>query len=318
MSEARSQRVAVVVAAAGGAELARASLRAFAHELRGRGELVLVHSETDIIAEVAAEMVPALKTVRASQSRLVPELWLEGYRATDAPLVAFSTTAMIPRAGWLDALLDTLEATGAVAVGGPIAPEKRLAAFDRAVFLHRFARYLPPLLDRDSLDPPGENGLYRRDRLERIEAGFQSGFWEAEVHRHLRARGERLAMAHGAVVTFQGGARRIATWGQRVVHARIYAQSRMQGRSRAERLARALSAPAVPAVLLARTIGHLLERREPLVRWLPALPDLLVLLAAWSGAEAFETVRGAGWARPASRSAVTPRTVSRLPLARSR
>ncbi|HEV3122106.1 MAG TPA: glycosyltransferase [Isosphaeraceae bacterium] len=318
MSDVCSQRVAVVVAAASGAAQARAGLRAFAAELRGRGELVFVCREADVaMAEVTGPALAPI-TVRASQAHLVPELWLEGYRATDAPLVAFSTTAMSPRAGWLDALLETLVSTDAAAVGGPIAPASYLAPFDRAVYLHRFARYLPPISQHVFVDPPGENCLFRRDRLEQIESCFEKGFWEADVHRHLRSHGDRLAMAAGAVVEFQGGAHRLATWKQRVAHAQLYAQSRMKHWTRAESLARALFAPAVPAVLLARIVRQLIARREPLFHWLPAVPDLLLLLAAWSGAEAFELARGVRSARSGSRQAVAPRNVSWPPLARSR
>src|SRR5262249_1150170 len=120
---------------------------------------------------------------------LAPELWRDGLRASDAPLVAFTTASMVPDPGWLDALLGRLEATGAAAAGGPIAPGERLSAADRAVYLLRYANYHPPLPATNAPQPPGDNALYRRDRLRGLEDLIDGGFWEAETHRRLLDRG---------------------------------------------------------------------------------------------------------------------------------
>ena len=75
-----------------------------------------------------------------------PELWRDGLLATDADLVAFSTAQMIPRRGWLAALVDRLRSTtGAAGVGGPIEPGRASRATDRAVALLRYSGYFPPL-----------------------------------------------------------------------------------------------------------------------------------------------------------------------------
>ena len=54
-----------------------------------------------------------VRVIRRPVGRLAPELWRDGLNATDSPLVAFSTAAIVPAPGWLDAMLARLAETGA-------------------------------------------------------------------------------------------------------------------------------------------------------------------------------------------------------------
>jgi hypothetical protein len=227
-----------------------------------------------------------VRILRRPVGRLAPELWRDGLDATDAPLVAFTTAAMVPEPGWRAAMLDRLDATGAAAVGGPIAPGSTLSATDRAVYLLRYASYLPPLPEPSALEPPGDNAVYRRAALHGLEPLWAGGFWEVEIHRALRARGATLAIAPGATVTYQGGARLAPMLRQRLAHARRYGRSRAGRMGPAERLARAAAAGAVPALLLGRIAAALVARGERLGPWMSALPPLSLLLAAWAAGEA--------------------------------
>jgi hypothetical protein len=248
--------------------------------------VILVDASRDGTADEAVRLFPGLRVLRRPPGRLAPELWRDGLDATGAPLVAFSTAQMVPADGWLSALLDRLDATGAAAVGGPIEPASGLSAGDRALYLLRYVNYLRPLPDAAEAEPPGDNALYRRDRLRGLEACWEGGFWEAEVHRALRDRGERLAMAREAAVAFVGGMPPALALRQRLAHARRYGSERALRMGRAQRLARSAAAPAVPAVLLRRIAAALRTRGQPLGPWLPALPRLSLLLAAWSLGEA--------------------------------
>jgi hypothetical protein len=274
-----AERVAVIVAATDAHAIAREGLARFVVEVAGRGEVILVESSRRGDEEV---VLPGLRHLRRPPGRLAPELWAVGLDATDAPLVAFSTAAMVPGPGWLEALLDRLGETGAAAVGGPIAPGPGLSAFDHAVFLHRYARYIDPI-EGGEIEPPGENALYRRDRLEALGRPWRRGFWEAEVYPQLRARGERVVMAGDAIVTFAGGSRPAATLLHRLAHARRYAAGRARGRGLAYRIGRTIAAPVVPAVLLAR-IARARRAAPDRIRWaMPTLrPSLAIVLMAWA------------------------------------
>jgi hypothetical protein len=302
--------VAVVVAAPDGCAAAPGGFRRFAEEVRGRGEVVVVDGSPYGAAGASAVGLRGVRVLHRPGGGLVPRLWGEGLRATAAPLVAFSTSSMVPRAGWLDALLERLPGSGAAAaVGGPIVPAAGLNRTDRAVYLLRYLNYLPPLSGSASPEPPGDNALYRRDALvgwalptffDPEQEGGQcppyeeGGFWEAEVNEALRARGEELAMAGGAVVTYHGGTPLGAALRQRFRHARRYGTSRGARMTGPGRLLRAAAGPVVPVVVGRRIIQGLRARGEPLGRWRAAFPRLAALLTAWAAGEALGMAAGAG------------------------
>jgi hypothetical protein len=140
------------------------------------------------------------------------------------------------------------------------------------------------------IDPPGDNALYRRDRLMAIETNWLDGFWEVEVHKALRDRGESLAMAHQAVVSFVGGVGLASMAAQRFRHARHYGVGRSTGLTIMARLARAATAPLVPPLLCLRIARALRVRRMALAPWLPALLPLVGLAWCWAIGEAVGTL----------------------------
>ncbi len=288
------ERVAIVVASIEARATVAASLERFLEEAGDRGEVILVDASRDGTADEVARSFPAVRLLRREAGRLAPDLWGEGLRATDAPLVAFSTAQMIAVPGWLAALRGRLEDTGSAAAGGPIAPAGGLSAADRALYLLRYVNYMPPVRDRTDglVEPPGDNALYRREALSGLEPLREGGFWEVEVHRQLRRRGLRLAMADDAVVDFQGGGSLVQAIRQRRAHARHYGSARASRMRNGERLVRSAAAPVVPAILLRRIAAALAARGQGVGPWLSALPHLSLLLAAWSIGEATGTWLG--------------------------
>jgi hypothetical protein len=276
----KQDRVAVVVASNGQGPSFTASINGFLREVEGRGEVVLVQPTA---CERSSNWARGLRLLQSPSGRLMPELWRDGLCVVDADWVAFSTSEMIPGAGWLDALLSRMSSSEIWGVGGAIAAGDRLGRVERAVYLQRFLRYglNSPLPER----PSGENALYRRERLAEIEDAWAEGFWEAEVQRRLEANGGRWAKAPEAIVTYAGSTRLFAIARQRVEHARRFGAIRAADWSRKECWLRGFAAPVVPALLLARAWNGLKRRRMAVGPWLSALPSFLILAAAWATGE---------------------------------
>lgn len=291
--------VAVVLASIDASATIGPSVRAFLSQLGDRGRVIVADGSRDNSAEIARSVSANVQIVDRTPGTLAPVLWREGLLASEAEIVVFSTAQMIPRPGHLDALLGALDRLGASAVGGPIAAGRDLAAVDRAMYLLRYANYLPPVPASTTFDPPGDNAAYLRRDLELVAHSWRSGFWEIEVHRQLRAIGRSIAIVPEAVVEFAGGCTLGGAITHRLAHARRFGSGRAEGRGLAARLARSSAAPAVPPILLARIFRNLRTRREPLGPWLPALPHLGVLLSTWSLGEATGTLLGPGRGRAA-------------------
>ncbi len=257
----------------------------FAAEAGPLGRVVVATAvELDPIAD------PRVEVIRAAPGRLAPELWRDGLIATAAPLVAFSTTQMAPRPGWLAGLVAGLRGTNAAGIGGPIEPGRDLSATDRAVALLRYSAYFPTGDGRGPALPPGENALYRRDRLDQVGSSWADGFWEVEVQRALLDRGLELATSASSLVAFEGGTGLALMAGQRFRHAVRYGSSRSIGLSPARRIARIGGAPLVPPLLLARAAGNLRRRAISPGPWLAGLPSFLALASAWAVGEAIGVV----------------------------
>jgi hypothetical protein len=286
MSVTAAERTTLVIASLDSEATLRPSLRAFLSEVAPGDDIILVDASRDRSADVCERTFSSVRVLRRAPGHLVPELWAAGLRAATTPLVAFSTAQMVPRPGWLDSLRARLESPSVAGVGGSIAPGLSLSRADRALYLLRYANYLPPVPASAQFEPPGDNALYRRDWLEAIEPSWLAGFWEVEVHQDLRKRGADLACAPDAVVEFQGGTDFAEALQHRVAHARRYGHGRTRNKDWPHRLVRSVAFPAVPPLLLARIIRSLRSRGEPVEPWLASIPQLLVFLSAWSMGEA--------------------------------
>jgi hypothetical protein len=290
-------RIAVIVASTDAVATIRACLTRFVEEVGGRGEVIVVDASCDGTAEEIARAFAGVRVLRRPAGTLAPELWRDGMLATDAPLVALSTARMVPVHGWLEAMLERLETTDAAVAGGPIEPASGLAPIDRAVYLHRYVNYLRPLPAIRQPDPPGDNTVYRRERLKGLEPLWSRGIWEVEVHRELRRTGERIVMADRASVTYLGGEHLARCLRQRYRHGHHFGAHRARSLSVAERLARTIAAPLVPLVMLGRIVAALSARGQRLVPWIAALPELVPLLGAWACGEVLGT-----WSASSARS----------------
>lgn len=274
----------------------RRSLRGFYNELGGRGRIIVVDASRQDL-----ELIEGTKAtlIRRPVGTLAPVLWRDGLLESSTEFVAFSTTQMIPRTGWLSGLLETIQKSKTAGVGGPISVCDSLAPLDRAMYLLRYANYLPPVPDSLTFEPPGDNAIYRRSDLNAVSGSWLDGFWEIEVHKQLRSIGRETAIAHGAVVEFAGGYHLGPALGHRLAHARKFGAGRIKNGNLFEKLARGAVAPAVPPILLSRIVRNLQSRGEPLGPWIPSLPYLSLLLAIWSAGEATGAWFGSGKSRAA-------------------
>ena len=196
-------------------------MRAFFAQLENDDELILAGPS----ARHLAVELPSIRRFETDDSLLVPELWREGLVKTDAKIVGFSTTQMVPCAGWLETLVEALAGSTAVGVGGCILPAAHLRWLDRAVYLQRFASY--GVREKLPTRPSGENCLYRRSGLMLLQKqvlksgatgcasalpsstaskstgtasgtrvfrdderrlGFENGFWEVEVQEAIESQ----------------------------------------------------------------------------------------------------------------------------------
>jgi hypothetical protein len=131
---------------------------------------------------------------------------------------------------------------------------------------------------------------FKRRALERAGVLEARGFREAEVVGTLGGSGSvRLESCIGGACV--GVDPRGATLSSRFNHGRLYAGSRFRAPRRAERLARAASSPLLALTLVVRAARALDTAGSP---WVPCLPHLAWMSAAWSLGESVGYLLGPG------------------------
>ena len=267
-------------------------LARFAEEAGPGGEVYVIDSSGSLSAEWMATKFPNVRVLYRPNGQLAPQLWRDGLVRTEAELVAFSTSQMTLQPGWRESILKGFSSDEVVGVGGAIQPSTNLKGADCALALLRYANYFPPLAANAALEPPGDNAVYRRNRLVEVDTSWADGFWEVEVHRALRASQFKLAMVPEASATFEGGLRLASMLRQRMLHGRRYGMLRSESLNLAIRAARVLTAPLVVPLLLLRSLKPVGSGKVPFFAWLGALGPLLILSTSWAIGEAIGMWQG--------------------------
>lgn len=282
-------RLSVVLACPAGGPGAEGALRALRRGTRGVDtEVLLAHPPGHSPPDPAGGRLP-VRSVQGPPDALVPHLWGAGCLAARGAAVAFTTTQLRVGEGWARLLLDALH-SGAAGAGGPIRLAPGGGIQERAVHLLRYSGFSGDRPAGPVDEVPGDNAAYRREALSREEDLLEQGFWDVEVHRRLRERGEELVWVPDAVARLEEALRLRSFLAQRFRHGRRF------GRYRAGDLGvpvwRILAAgPLVPAVLALRSLARFSRGGGRLVEALPALPVLLVMASAWAAGEAWGAVR---------------------------
>ncbi|HTK28145.1 MAG TPA: hypothetical protein VL309_01245 [Vicinamibacterales bacterium] len=270
-------------------------LAALEPQARGRAVELLVAAAGDVDAVRALVADRAATVLGGPDDALVPALWGLGMAAARGRVIAVTISACLPSPGWLDAVVRAHDESPAAGIGGVIDLAPDAGPLDRAVHLVRYTSYLPPQPAREVEEIAGDNGTYKRSAIaDLLPAIARDGFWEPEIHRVLRARGEHLRVDPGLLVTFGGSPSAAAFARQRFRHGRVFGRERGRSRPWLARAARACAAPLVPPVMLARALRTVRDRGRLDGRTIAAAPLAACFLACWAAGEA------AGWLAGAS------------------
>lgn len=259
-----------------------AALRALRRGTRGAATEVLVARPDGRAPEAEPGVRGDVRPVEGPPDALVPELWGAGLQAARGGVVAFTTSRFRVSEGWAASLLEAL-AGGAAGAGGPVLLARGAGPVARAVHLLRYSDFAGPRPAGPVREVPGDNAAYRRRALVRDGGGFADGFWDVEVHRRLRARGEELVWVPEAETRLVGTEGLVSFLRQRFRHGARF------GRYRARELGTPVwrilaAAPLVPAVMAGRALAR--RWREAAVGSLGAVPCLLLAASAWAAGEA--------------------------------
>ncbi len=287
--------VSLVIPSRRGGPALLQTIEAFVKEGGSAIEIVVSECGRDGSDAGIRDRWPGVRVVHADGRRSIPELRAAGIAAATAPIVAMTSDACLPAAGWLDALRRA-HAAGADAVGGAIENGSTDRLIDWAVFFCEYGRFMPPLPPRPVSDLPGQNVSYTRAALSRIADLVEQGTWEPLWHWRLAGSGARLVRDGSRVVTLSKRFTFAGFTRERFAYGRSFAAQRLAGASALKRAAFAGGCVLLPIVVLVRLGRDLLPKRRHAGRLLLAVPYLVAFACVWAAGEAVGYAAGAGGA----------------------
>lgn len=230
------------------------------------------------------ECYPHVRMVARVGEHSPIELAARALRETTSEFVLLTEDHCEPRPDWVSRLCAALTLERA-AVGGVIETDVDARLLDWAFYYVDLFPYLKPvpagLTPRLSVC----NVAYRRAALTAVGSFWATAFHETAVNDALRAHVGPLWMVPEAEVRMRRHVRLAGAVYERYAFGRLFGCTRLDFVSLGRRLYYCIFAPALPLLLLGRMASKTLMCRRILLKFLRALPLLLLLVVAWSWGE---------------------------------
>lgn len=285
--------LSVVIVVFAGAEYLRRCLDALAagqvDATKGRVEVIVAHERgvVDALARdhvsLAADGALDIHHVRGDAGCGPARLRALGAAAARGSVIAFTEDHCLPAGDWCLTILAAHERESAV-IGGAIEKVPDDTGLNWAGYLLTYARYMPPLAPGAAPYLSDCNVSYRRTHLDLVQDTWLTDFHETSVNWALKARGIALILEPAMLVRQQRTLAWRSAMREQLEHGSIFARTRTAGMPLPRRIALIALSPALPAVMVARTIRRARASggSVPLVR---SLPGLVALATAWAVGE---------------------------------
>ena len=288
--------ISVVVAAWHGAETLRASLHALALEPGSAAlEILVCRGEALLPGGMPPEWLGGAREVVLPSGTSVPMLRAEGIRRARGVRVVLLEDHCPIRPGWLNALRSGVAASPTAVVGGPVGHGRSAGSLTSwAVYLQDYSPLSPPLPPGLGAMPTGCNISLPRALLGEIEPVWRDGVIETSLWVAIRDSAVPVVLLDAMAVEHRGEYRLGAVVVQSWHHGRLFGAWRDRQAGLGVRLFRAVAAPIVVPLIMARTLTRVSARRISIGRSMLAIPTLALLVGAWVVGEGWGALFGEG------------------------
>jgi hypothetical protein len=238
------------------------------------------------IADIS-ELQQRFSTVRFLQiegCRTYAELRTLGVRQCHGAIIALTEDHCTPQHDWCARILEA-HTRSQVAIGGVVDKREPDTAVNWALYLMDYVRYMRPMTEGLAHQLTDCNVSYKRPALEAIAAVWQREFHEPAVHAALQAGGVSLWLVPTVVVHQQRCVRLWAAIRDRYIFGRLFGSGRVQTVSALWRLIYAGCAVLLPALLVGRVAGQVVQKRRCVGAFVRALPAVMLLSIVWACGE---------------------------------
>lgn len=295
-----SPELSVIVTAVHGKETVRRCLRVLASQAEECGvEIIVPYDEESkeigeqlfgefpdvnfhFIANIAATVKP---NTPCRQHRLFDLRRAAGINAARGRIIAITEDYAVPATDWCRQIIAAHQRQLDAVIGGVI-NNGIDCALNWALYYCDFGRYGSPLRPGPAAYASDVNISYKRAALLSVRELWSNSYRETTVNWALRARGEKLFLdprltveQHRPPITIRAAYRERIEWG------RMFAETRGAASGLRRRLVYAAGAPALPLLLGARVLGHMLRQQRTAGQIFKSLPLAVFLLSGWAVGE---------------------------------
>lgn len=218
----------------------------------------------------------------AGQHELFDRRRAAGLAQARGELVAIVEDRGVPRPDWSRNVVAAHAAMPHAVIGGAI-ENGRDRLLNWAVYFCDFGRYQLPFEPGPREYVSDVDICYKRRALEATRELWRDRYHETTVHWALLRAGETLYLTDRfAVDQMRDHLTLGRLLGERVGWGRLFAYTRARETGPGRRLALAVMAPLLPAVLFLRLARHQWQKRRTLGKFVAAAPVVVLLLMAWS------------------------------------
>lgn len=293
-----SAPLSVVIASHNAAGAIDSCLSALGPQREAGAQVIVADSSTDSTAAIVASRFPWVRLMHFDEPLTVPELRGRAIAASEGGIVAVLDPYAVPASDWARRVIEAHARHPHLVIGGAVdlhAPEQQgLAAW--ALYFNEYGLFMPPLEEGETWIVPGSNVSYKRAALFDGGTPKYTVFWKTFVNWDAQAAGSRPWLDPSIRVALNKPIPLRQYLLTRYHHGRCFGAMRVEGSGPGVRLARAVTAPAVPFVLLWRWSRGILRKGRHRLRYLATTPAQLLLFCWWAWGEFWGYVAGSGGA----------------------
>jgi glycosyltransferase involved in cell wall biosynthesis len=252
--------------------------------LREAAEIIVADSSTDGTDEMIRDQFPEVRLLHTERPAGLPELMRDALKSARGRIVAVTDPWCTFPEDWLEKVRRAHNSEFAV-IGGAVENGCTDRIIDWACYFADYGAFMLPAEKKETPVLPGNHVSYKREAVVAALDAMQDGFRKTLFHWDLARRGVRFLFNPELVARW---ARRnsFGDFARRYFHnGRAFAAVRSKRISSLERAARALTAPALPVLLLIQRLRAVLGKRRHLARVLATVPLVAVFVIAWSAGE---------------------------------